>query len=101
MCIRDSGAWVLVDAAQSLGAIPVDVTALGVDFYACSGQKWLCGPEGTGALYVHPDRLDDLLPAFGGYTTVMAQDHRGWVGPPPGPAPHESTTLNPPTPPGP
>ncbi|MFZ2422508.1 MAG: aminotransferase class V-fold PLP-dependent enzyme, partial [Anaerolineae bacterium] len=70
------GAWVLVDAAQSLGAIPVDVTALGVDFYACSGQKWLCGPEGAGALYVHPDRFDDLLPAFGGYSTFLAQNHR-------------------------
>lgn len=91
------GAWVLVDAAQSLGAVPVDVTALGVDFYACSGQKWLCGPEGTGALYVHPDRLDDLLPTFGGYTTVLAQDHRGWIVPQPGAARYESITFYPPT----
>jgi len=91
------GAWVLVDAAQSLGAIPVDVTALGVDFYACSGQKWLCGPEGVGALYVHPERLDDLLPTFGGYTTVLAQDHHGWIVPQPGAARYESITLYPAT----
>jgi L-cysteine/cystine lyase len=41
---------VLVDGAQSAGAIPVDVR--GLDFYTVSGQKWLCGPESTGALYV-------------------------------------------------
>jgi L-cysteine/cystine lyase len=41
---------VLVDGAQSVGAIPVDVD--GLDFYTVSGQKWLCGPEATGALYV-------------------------------------------------
>jgi L-cysteine/cystine lyase len=46
------GALVAVDGAQSAGAIPVDVHALGVDFYAVPGQKWLCGPEGVGALYV-------------------------------------------------
>ncbi|MBK6430944.1 aminotransferase class V-fold PLP-dependent enzyme [Candidatus Amarolinea dominans] len=91
------GAWVLVDATQSLGAIPVDVTALGVDFYACSGQKWLCGPEGVGALYVHPDRFDDLLPAFGGYSTFLAQNHRGWIVPQPGAARYESIAFYPPT----
>jgi L-cysteine/cystine lyase len=41
---------VLVDGAQSVGAIPVDVGTL--DFYTVSGQKWLCGPDSTGALYV-------------------------------------------------
>jgi L-cysteine/cystine lyase len=40
----------LVDGAQSAGAIPVDVGA--VDYYTVSGQKWLCGPDTTGALYV-------------------------------------------------
>ena len=63
-----SGVPVLLDAAQALGAIPVDVKALGCDFYACSGQKWLCGPEGSGCLYVKSDRLDDLLipwPSYG------------------------------------
>jgi len=45
-----TGLPVLVDGAQSVGAVPVDVGAL--DFYTVSGQKWLCGPESTGALYV-------------------------------------------------
>lgn len=46
------GALVAVDGAQAAGAIPVDVVDLGVDLYAVAGQKWLLGPEGTGALYV-------------------------------------------------
>ncbi len=54
------GYAVLVDGAQSCGAIPLDVASLGVDFYTVSGQKWLLGPDGTGALYVGPERLDEL-----------------------------------------
>jgi L-cysteine/cystine lyase len=46
----ETGLPVLVDGAQSVGAIPVN--ASGLDFYTISGQKWLCGPEGTGALVV-------------------------------------------------
>ena len=46
----EAGLPILVDGAQSVGAIPVDVTPF--DYYTVSGQKWLCGPEGTGALYV-------------------------------------------------
>jgi L-cysteine/cystine lyase len=45
-----TGLPIVVDGAQSIGAIPVEVGAL--DYYTVSGQKWLCGPESTGALYV-------------------------------------------------
>jgi selenocysteine lyase/cysteine desulfurase len=45
---------VLLDGAQGVGAIPVDVHALGCDAYAGAGQKWLCGPDGIGMLYVSP-----------------------------------------------
>jgi L-cysteine/cystine lyase len=72
--LRATGVPILLDAAQALGAIPVDVHELGVDFYAGSGQKWMCGPEGSGALYVHPDRLDELEPPFPGYMTVADHD---------------------------
>jgi L-cysteine/cystine lyase len=65
-----TGVPVLLDAAQALGAIPVDVHVLGVDFYACSGQKWLCGPEGSGCLYVRADRLDELLAPWPSYGSV-------------------------------
>jgi L-cysteine/cystine lyase len=53
----------LVDGAQSVGAIPVDASPF--DFYTISGQKWLCGPAPTGALYVRePDRLAVALPSY-------------------------------------
>lgn len=71
--LRATGVPVLLDGAQALGAIPVDVHELGVEFYAGSGQKWMCGPEGSGALYVRADRLDELEPPFPGYGTVA--DH--------------------------
>jgi len=55
-----TGVPLLLDAAQALGAVPVDVRSLGCDFYAASGQKWLCGPEGSGCLFVREDRLEEL-----------------------------------------
>jgi selenocysteine lyase/cysteine desulfurase len=51
---------VLLDGAQGVGAVPVDVHELGCDAYAGAGQKWLCGPDGTGMLYVSV-RLRELL----------------------------------------
>jgi L-cysteine/cystine lyase len=58
---RATGLPVLVDGAQSVGAIPVDVGDL--DFYTVSCQKWLCGPEPTGALYVRdPESLRVGIP---------------------------------------
>lgn len=63
-----AGALVLVDGAQSVGAIPVDMHAGGADFYAFSGQKWLCGPEGTGGIFVRTESLDRFQPTFiGGF----------------------------------
>ncbi|MFQ5610755.1 MAG: aminotransferase class V-fold PLP-dependent enzyme [Anaerolineae bacterium] len=87
------GVPVLVDGAQSVGAIPVDVQALDVDFYTVSGQKWLCGPEGTGALYIRPDRIDDVMPTFAGYTSQNGQDHRAFVIPAPGALRYEVATV--------
>ena len=65
-----TGVPVLLDGAQAVGAVPVDVYALGCDFYAGSGQKWLCGPEGSGCLFVRPDRLEQLLVPWPGYSSV-------------------------------
>lgn len=64
------GAVVHVDGAQSVGAIPVDVHALGIDYYAFSGQKWLCGPDGSGGLFVRADMLGSLEPSFASFTTL-------------------------------
>jgi L-cysteine/cystine lyase len=58
-----TGIPILVDGAQSVGAIPVDVK--GLDFVTISGQKWLCGPDSTGALIVaDPDRLRVASPSY-------------------------------------
>jgi L-cysteine/cystine lyase len=57
----------LLDGAQSAGAIPVDVEELRCDFYTVSAQKWLLGPDVTGALYVRPDRVEDLRMTFPSY----------------------------------
>jgi L-cysteine/cystine lyase len=58
---------VIVDGAQSAGQVPVDLHALGVDAYAMAGQKWLCGPESTGLLYVRRDRFPDIAPSYARY----------------------------------
>ncbi len=79
--LAETGVPVLLDAAQAIGAVPVDVEALGCAFYAGSGQKWLCGPEGSGCLYVHPDRLDDLTTPWPGYSS-LAEPHQALSSPP-------------------
>ena len=65
-----TGVPVLLDAAQGIGAVPVDVAALGCSFYAASGQKWLCGPEGSGCLYVDPAQLEELTVPWPGYMSL-------------------------------
>jgi L-cysteine/cystine lyase len=60
---EETGIPMLVDGAQSAGAIPPDTG--GLDFYTVSAQKWLCGPESTGALYVaDPERLRVKSPSY-------------------------------------
>jgi L-cysteine/cystine lyase len=72
----DAGAAVVVDGAQGAGALEVRPAELGAAFYTVSGQKWLCGPEGTGALWVAPGWEERLLPAVTGYAGVAALDNR-------------------------
>ncbi|MGI8505594.1 MAG: aminotransferase class V-fold PLP-dependent enzyme [Solirubrobacteraceae bacterium] len=68
--LASTGVPVLLDAAQGIGAVPADVRALGCAFYAASGQKWLCGPEGSGCLYVRRDQLDQLTVPWPGYGSL-------------------------------
>lgn len=86
------GVPLLVDGAQAAGAIPVDVEEIGCDFYTVSAQKWLLGPDVTGALYVSPPRADELRMAFPSYgswdweaaeqytpKTTAARFDPGWI----------------------
>lgn|SRR6185369_2867295 len=71
-----AGCRVLVDGAQAVGAIAVDVAELGVDYYAFPGQKWLCGPEGTGGLFVRSDLVENLEPTMPGSFSVDLDAYR-------------------------
>jgi L-cysteine/cystine lyase len=75
---REWGIPVLIDGAQSAGAIPVDVKALGIDFYAIPMQKWLCGPDGTGALYVRRDALSYVSPTYAGPWSIKHEEGLEW-----------------------
>ncbi len=89
---RESGLPVLVDGAQSVGAIPATVGEL--DYYTVSCQKWLCGPDPLGALYVRdPEQLRIALPSYfaqksieldGAFVPVegAARFDSGWRAPP-------------------
>jgi L-cysteine/cystine lyase len=62
--------YILVDAAQSVGLLPLNLGELGIDFYAFTGHKWWCGPEGVGGLYIRPDVMEDLDPTFIGWRSL-------------------------------
>lgn len=71
---------VLVDGAQAAGVIPIDVRDLEADFYALPMQKWLCGPDGTGALYVQREALERLnMTYLGGWFSLTYQGLRAWT----------------------
>jgi L-cysteine/cystine lyase len=65
---------VLVDAAQSVGVLPLNLSELDVDFYAFTGHKWWCGPDGVGGLYIHPKALEHLQPTFVGWRGIITDD---------------------------
>lgn len=78
---KSNNSLLLIDAAQSVGVLPLDLTALGVDFYAFTGHKWLCGPAGVGGLYVSPEARENLHPTFIGLNGVITNNQAqptGW-----------------------
>ena len=90
------GVMSLVDGAQSAGAIPLNLPTSNVDFYAMPGQKWLCGPEGIGALYVRSDRVPELAQTFVGYASLNEgqYDYAGHFTPGPGAQRFEVGSVN-------
>jgi L-cysteine/cystine lyase len=82
--LRASGVPLLYDGAQGLGAVALDVRELGCDFYAASGQKWLCGPDGSGCLYVRPDVAEALDPPWPSYASLAEASRPSELIPHPG-----------------
>jgi selenocysteine lyase/cysteine desulfurase len=65
--LAEAGVPVVLDGAQGAGAVPVDVRALGCSAYAAAGQKWLCGADGTGLLWIDPafaERVRVVSPSY-------------------------------------
>ncbi len=89
---RERGLLLLVDGAQTVGAMPVDVEALGIDLLAFPGHKGLMGPPGTGGLYIGPRVEPGHLPPLraGGTGLRSEDDHQ----PDELPWRYESGTLN-------
>jgi len=71
---RRRGILCVVDGAQALGHVRIDVRALGCHAYAASGHKWLLGPKGTGILYISRDAEDRIQP-------IQREDGRRFVAP--------------------
>ncbi len=69
------GALVALDGIQAIGACPVSVRATGVDAYAIARHKFLCGPDGGGALYVAADVVERLQASFVGVFAVADHGH--------------------------
>ncbi|MFG0333596.1 MAG: aminotransferase class V-fold PLP-dependent enzyme [Maioricimonas sp. JB049] len=74
--VADSGALLLLDAAQTAGHLPIDVMELQVDLLACPGHKGLLGPLGTGLLYCRPGIEERLRPVRQGGTGSRSEDDR-------------------------
>jgi selenocysteine lyase/cysteine desulfurase len=70
-----TGVPVLLDGAQGLGAIEAHPAELGCAFYAAAGQKWLCGPDQSGFLYVHEDWIERLGAPWPGYQSLADAQH--------------------------
>jgi cysteine desulfurase / selenocysteine lyase len=73
--VHRRGSLFMVDAIQGLGAFPLSVRSLPIDFLAADGHKWMLGPEGAGLLYIRQEHLDSLQPIMAGWGSVAAS-HR-------------------------
>jgi cysteine desulfurase/selenocysteine lyase len=80
---RERGVAVLVDGSQAAVHMPVDVAAMGCDFYAVTGHK-LYGPSGSGAIYIRRERQAEMRPFMGGGDMIreVTRDHVTWNDPP-------------------
>ncbi|MEX2213258.1 MAG: aminotransferase class V-fold PLP-dependent enzyme [Phycisphaeraceae bacterium] len=75
--VHKVGGYLCVDAIQSLGAMPVDVQRMGIDFLTADGHKWMLGPEGCGILYVREDLIELLHPNVVGWMNMVDASNYG------------------------
>ena len=71
---RRTGAWLIVDAIQAVGQVPLDLSSVEVDVLACGGQKWLLSPWGSGFVYVRRDLIARLRPPVTGWMAFEGTD---------------------------
>jgi len=74
---RENGKLLCVDAIQSLGAIPLDVRAMNIDYLAADGHKWLLGPEGAGIFFCRRELLERTRPLMIGWMNVVDAQNYG------------------------
>lgn len=73
---KENGVLTMLDAAQTLGRMPVDVKEIGCDFLNACGRKHLCGPQGTAALYIRSELIESLEPIIiGSISTKLTSDY--------------------------
>jgi L-cysteine/cystine lyase len=75
---HDKNIFIFVDGAHALGMLPLNMLDLGIDFFATCGHKWMCGPKGTGFLYIKKSLIDKVEANF-----VGAYSDTGWSLTPP------------------
>jgi selenocysteine lyase/cysteine desulfurase len=71
---REVGAYLVVDAIQAVGQVPLDIRKTPVDVLACGGQKWLLSPWGSGFVYVRRELIRELRPAVTGWMAFEGTD---------------------------
>ncbi len=71
------GGYLCVDAIQSCGVLPVDVEAMGIDFLAADGHKWLLSPEGAGIFYCRRELCRELHPNVVGWMNMIDANNYG------------------------
>ena len=69
--------WLLVDAAQSMGSLPVQEAAAAADIYAFTGHKWCCGPEGLGGVALSERLLEQAQPTLIGWRSLRHEASAG------------------------
>jgi len=75
--VHRAGGYLCVDAIQSVGALPVDVQTMGIDFLSADGHKWLLGPEGCGIFYCREDLIELLQPPVVGWMCMVEANRYG------------------------